>query len=67
MYCNKLAALPESVGNLGALRTLGLTCCFKLKTLPATISQLTQLDKASRFYVEAILRGALTAQPCGSQ
>ncbi len=55
-----LPALPESVGNLGALQTLGLSGCSKLKTLPASISQLTQLDEDSRWHVEARLRGALT-------
>jgi hypothetical protein len=52
--CTKLAALPESVGNLGALQTLDLTCCENLKTLPAAISKLTQLDEESRKQVEAI-------------
>ena len=53
-----MTVVPESFGNLGALLTLNLTDCTKLKTLPASISQ---LDEASRKRVEAILRGALTA------
>jgi hypothetical protein len=36
---------------------------LRLKPLPASISQLTQLDEAICERVEAILRGALTAQP----
>ena len=43
--CWDLTALPESVGNLGALHTLNLSSCAKLTTLPASISLLTQLDE----------------------
>ena len=56
-----VAAGVRDPGNLGALLTLNLTDCTKLKALPASISQLTQLDEASRKRVEAILRGAFTA------
>ena len=59
--CENLAALPESVGNVGTLHMLWLKDSDNLKALPASISQLTQLDEASRERVEAILRGALTA------
>jgi hypothetical protein len=48
-------------GNLGALLTLDLRGCEQPKTLPASISQLKQLDGRSRKLVEAILRGAPTA------
>ncbi len=58
----KLPALPESVGNLGALRTLNLDYS-NLKTLPASLSLLTQFDEASRKLVEAVLAGALAAMP----
>ncbi len=64
--CWSLTALPESVGNLGKLQTLKLTgdkCDKKLKTLPASVSQLTQLDEDSRQEVEAMLAGALAAMP----
>jgi hypothetical protein len=61
--CYNLKALPESIGNLGALQSLGLSGCDKLKTLPASISQLTQLDEASHKRVEAILHSALIALP----
>ena len=60
-YCEKLTALPASVGNLGALQTLNFSYCSHLTTLPASILQLTQLDEDSREQVEAILRGALAA------
>ena len=60
--CKKLWTLPKSVGNLGALQTLDLSRCL-LNTLPASISQLTQLDEASCEQVEAMLRRALTALP----
>jgi hypothetical protein len=38
---------------------LDLSDCEKLKTLPASMSQLTRLDERSRKPVEALLRGAL--------
>ncbi len=62
-----LTALPESVGNLGALQTLDLTDCKRLTALPASVLQLTQLDEDCREEVKAILRGAPTARPCAWQ
>ena len=44
-------------------QTLDLRGCENLYTLPASISQLTQLDEASRRQLEAMLRGALSSRP----
>ena len=40
----KLAALPESVGNLGSLQTLDLSSCYNLAALPESVGNLSALQ-----------------------
>ena len=42
--CSGLSSLPESLGGLGSLQTLDLTCCLGLSSLPESLSGLGLLQ-----------------------